>query len=826
MNKKIALLTIALFGFTATSMAQSGVVKRANKYYNRLNYRTAADLYEKAVANNKADDAALEKLADSYKQLGDNVNASRVYSKIIGNTSNPNTVLKYAQVLSSNGQYEEAKKVYDRYASMTGDESVKNFSKSLSSVNDFYKDSANFDVKFLEINSLQSDFAPAFYKDGIIFTSARVEQGAIKRSFARDKSAFLDLYFTKDYSATTADKDFKVKGSKMAQTATGLKSDKNTAWTENTAPTPNDADIPATLESRFLPDKSYSKESVGKKVDRFNAFKHKNHDGPVIFFDNYTKALVTRNQKQKAKDGFLKLKLILAENTNGSWKEREVPFNNVEYSVGHAAITQDGKKVYFVSDKPEGKGGTDLYEVEYLGDNKWGEIKAVNQFNTPGNEMFPFINEEGDLFFSSNGYPGLGGLDVFHAKNNSGSLAKPKNMGFPLNSNKDDFGVVLKKNPESPNKFQGFFSSNRKRELNDDDIYSFNWTTECRMMFEAVVKNETTNKIVPDAKVELKDATGKVLNVTKSDMNGKVIFQNVLCEKGNRYTFVATHDTLIPAKNVQTFETDGKADTKTIDLTLKNKPLPPKEEIIVRGCATDNKGNKLANTRIELINQTTKETETFTTDATGCYVKGVKVNTKYDIFAYAENKDLIPSPSDLTSFSTVGMTKGNIQRDFHFAEDEIDLPELFYDLDEFYIRPDGADILDRVISIMNRYPNLEVELQSHTDCRASMAYNQKLSQNRAESAWRYITGQYDAKKYVQKSTNPKVRKLAVGPIKTDRVPKTGTIASTRLKYKGYGETDLRVDCPCEGPDSKKQAEKCTEEQHQQNRRTTLKVLKK
>ena len=823
MNKRIALLTIALFSFTVT-MAQSSVVKRANKYYNRLNYRTAADLYEKAVKTNKSDATALENLADCYKQLGDNENASKTYSKIIGSTSNPATILKYAQVLSSNGQYDEAKGMYDRYASLTADEGAKNFSKSLSSVNNFYRDSANYDVKFLEINSLQSDFAPAFYKDGFLFTSARVEKGAIKRSFGRDKSAFLDLYYSKDNASVSYDKDFRVGNSKMAQKATGLKSDKNTGWTENTPAFPSDVDVPATLESRFLSDKSYSKEKVGKQVDRFNAFRNKNHDGPVIFFDSYKKALVTRNHKKKAKDGFQKLKLVLAESKDGkSWKEMDVPFNNVDYSVGHGAITADGKKVYFVSDKSDSKGGTDLYQVDYLGDNKWGDITPVAQFNTAGNEMFPYITEEGDLFYSTNGFPGLGGLDIFRAEKNNGSFKKPVNMGYPLNSNKDDFGVILKKNPESPNKYMGYFSSNRKRELNDDDIYSFNWITECRTKIEAIVKNETNNKIVPNAKVDLKDATGKVIETTTSDESGKVFFNNVLCEKGGRYTLVATHDPLLPAKNVKSIETNGTSDPISLELTLKDKPVALKEEIVLKGCAYDMKGNKLPNTRVELVNLSTKETETFMTDDGGCYTKGVKANIKYEIFAYAADKDFIPSPSDLTNFSTIGMTKGEVIRDFHFAKGEIDLPELFYDLDEYYIRPDAADILDRVINIMQRFPNLELELQSHTDCRASMAYNQKLSQNRAESAYRYITGQYDAKKYV--TTNQKYKATAKGAIKTERLP-AKTIAPARLGYKGYGETQLRLqECSCEGPDTKTQALKCTEEQHQQNRRTTLRVTK-
>lgn len=827
MNSNIKLLTIStLVGMSLAAQAQTNLQNKANKQYDRLSYRGAADLYEKVLIKNKDNKEAQIRLADCYRRLGDNINAERVYSQVVTSNDAPaESNLYYAQALSSNGKYADAKKWYDKYSQLRSDDMRgKDAARAYENMSSFYKDSSKYVIKFLEINSFASDFAPMYYKDMIVFSSARKEEGAVKRSFYRDYSAFLDLYTTKNFNGSV-DKGYKVGKSQAANKATKLKNTNNTGWTEQTFPTPYDSDLSTALEGRFLPEKAYDVEGRGKGVEKFSKkVNTKYHEGPIAFNKDQTKALLTRNnyngRARKSNDEIVKLKLYTTEVKDGKWtKAVEVPFNSNEYSVGHATMSPDQNTVYFVSDMPGGKGGTDIYSVDY-NNGSWGVPKPVESLNTPGNEMFLHMDNKGGLYFSSDGYAGLGGLDMFYSEaKKGGTFNKPTNMGYPLNSTKDDFSIVVDESGKN-----GYFASNRKRELGDDDIYSFSGSVpkECPTIIAGTVVDEKDKSIIANADVVLKDAAGKEINRVKADANGKFKFEVVgLCEEKRNYTVVGTKDPYLPAKNSQSVTVQGEAETAPLELSLKQKPPAPVAKIIVRGCAFNkDNGQKIPNAKIELIDQATKKGDVFYTDANGCYSQEVEAGKKYDIEGNA-GKELIRDLADITNFSTVGMKEGEIVRDFHFSGKDFEIPNLYYDLDEAYIRPDGAEQLDKLVAILNDYPTMKIELQSHTDCRASAAYNEKLSQRRAKSAYEYVTGQYVAARNV--TTNQKYVKTAIGFIKSDR--KIGNIDPARITFRGYGESQV-LTCPCEGPDSKKQAENCDEATHQKNRRTMVKIISK
>jgi outer membrane protein OmpA-like peptidoglycan-associated protein len=230
------------------------------------------------------------------------------------------------------------------------------------------------------------------------------------------------------------------------------------------------------------------------------------HEGPLAFYSSYDSVVFTRNnflngRFQTSKDKTNKLKIYFANtrtDASDEWTNiTEFPYNSNEYSTGHPALSTDGRSLYFASDMPGGYGGTDLY-VSVFQNGRWSRPRNLGpEINTAGNEMFPFLDENNDLYFASNGHPGLGGLDIFIARSKGKDFTTPRNMGAPINSNQDDFGLIYSNDTD-----EGFFTSNREGGRGDDDIYRF---TMKRCKFIIVAVNARTNEIITGAKVQATD---------------------------------------------------------------------------------------------------------------------------------------------------------------------------------------------------------------------------------------------------------------------------------------------------------------------------------
>ena len=364
-------------------------------------------------------------------------------------------------------------------------------------------------------------------------------------------------------------------------------------------------------------------------------------------------------------------------------------FNSSEYSSGHPSVSTDGKTVYFTSDMPGGKGGTDLYKITRNSDNSWSAPQNLGDtINTEGNEMFPFYHESGILYFASNGHVGLGGLDIFYVDLHK--KHRVQNMGFPLNDRFDDFGLILNEKQTG-----GFFSSNRQGGKGFDDIYGLTITKPLivKKLIAGLTKN-TNNKIVPLAKVSLYNEQMQMVDSIQSDSMGYYSFS---VDPDLEFKLTGTKEKHLPGKNTASSKTDQ--DTVKTDLVL----------------------NELA----------------------------------------------------------VGTDLGKILK----------INPIYFDYNKFFIRPDAAVELDKIVAIMNEYPTLQIELGSHTDCRGNVNYNSKLSDKRAKSSAEYIRARI---------SNP-----------------------TRIYGKGFGESKLVNKCECEGA----RKVPCTEEEHQQNRRTEFVIVK-
>ena len=290
-------------------------------------------------------------------------------------------------------------------------------------------------------------------------------------------------------------------------------------------------------------------------------------DGQTMYF--------TRNDYVKRKLGkdsqkVTRLKLLRSDKVDGKWsKPKALPFNSSEYSVGHPALSADESKLYFVSDKSGGKGGTDLYESEIFSDDTYGVPENLVGLNTMGNEMFPFVGKDDTLYFSSNGHSNLGGLDVFYVKTNTdGAFENVKNIGKPINSAFDDFAFVI-------NEQTGYFASNRDNQ--NDDIYSFNQLQLldelCKVRFEGVVLDKKTGDPIPNAEVEFINGLLEDVGRVETNADGRYTFDDKKC--GN-VTIIRADEANYFANETVVSGVDGGIVQTNIEL---NKPDPIRETI-------------------------------------------------------------------------------------------------------------------------------------------------------------------------------------------------------------------------------------------------------
>ena len=571
--KKTGLMLVLVLVVITKTFCQSS--KEAENEFNKMSYLNAAEMFEQVLQgklSGSEKQSALLKLAYAYRQIHDSQNAERVYRELIsgGYQLSDNTsklYLYYAQALVSNGKYKDSQEAYDKYKKIeSADERSGGFQKLYKNVETLNKNSTCYKVDYLSMNSDKADFSPIYYKNGLVFNSERTEGTGLKRIFSWDHSLFLDTYYLSDITQLTisaaglggADAN-KLKSRSITESVTGSDG--------YAAPTANDTKTIGTFGgTNIYQGYGYSENST-TNIQKFSkSLNTKYHEGPMTFTSNGKKMIFTRNNFNNDKfktslNRVNKLKIYTGdEKATGQWSNiKEVPFNSDEYSTGHPSLTKDDKLMYFISDMPGGFGGTDLYVVEYNGGAFGTPINLGSDINTAGNEMFPYVDERGNLYFSSNGHAGLGDLDIFYIQLTDGSKLKGKieNMGTPINSIKDDFGFIADGERKT-----GYLSSNRKRGGTDDDIYRF--TRECDekpqceeiqvIVYDVESKMPLDNAevaIVMDGKTEMK----------KTDTNGTL---KIFVEQGKEGELIASREGYMP--NTVAY----KQEETTIDIPLSS----------------------------------------------------------------------------------------------------------------------------------------------------------------------------------------------------------------------------------------------------------------
>lgn len=507
-------------------------------------------------------------------------------------------------------------------------------------------------------------------------------------------------------------------------------------------------------------------ESPIKKKQLWDEIKQiKAHDGPVSFSRDGKKVFVTRNQIATDDSNRIevsKLEQIIFIKKGGDWvQEESFAWNSNKFSTGHAVIDTN-KNIIFSSNRPGGFGGADLYVCEWQKDHYAEPINLGATVNTPQDELFPFVSSKGYLYFSSNGWPGLGGLDIFRTDRLE---SEPINMERPLNSNADDFAFTI-----NEEKGKGYISSNRNNWK--DQIYRI---TRANMGIDFELKVITClGRPLKKLPILIKDkSNNKIRNVYTNDKG--IIALDLQLE--HQYVFAYAGDVNTQPDSIQfAAKVPGKFQKQ-----LKVKFI---NQIWVIEAQTNN-GKRLEGVILSLF-QPKNVVKKGLTDSLGRFAYMPKNKEKLDSIAGSlinyedaklKNIVLVKDVCNDTVYFTLVFQEKR-------AEEFINLGMIFYDLDKSFLRPEGKLELDKLVVYMLSHPELTVELSSHTDSRESDAYNIKLSQRRSNSCVKYI--------------------IAKG------IPKDKIIA------KGYGETRLLNGCS-NGVD-------CTDEEHQLNRRTELEIL--
>ena len=499
-TKQRIVLMLLSFILAFSASAQSTKLKKANKYFNEFSYNKAIRIYESIDDKTPS---VYRNLAKSYLML-DKINEAEKNYEALMNTGayQSQDVYDYASVLMMNKKYDEAANWMEKFYKLRPDDSrAKAFMENPLYYRDLLKPDPKLVLNNLDINTPFEDFSPVYYKDNkVVFASSRDNSYIINRKWNGNSQPFLKLYL---------------------------------------------ADL---IEGNNLSNVKEFNEVINKKY----------HDAPATFNKSGDYMIVTRNIYNDDKLTDNKLWLYESHLIDNSYWAEPTPlyFNDKHFSNGQATLSPDGKIMYFASDRPGGYGGTDIYKSVKGLDGRWSAPENLGpKINSEGNEMFPFYDAKGGyLFFSSNGWPGLGGLDVFVTKiKRDGGYTKPQNLGAPINSNRDDFGFVFKQDGS------GFVSSNRAGGKGDDDIYSFkngpkfqDKIKECYLT--GTITDKQTQEPLPYARVILTDKAGNKLKETETKLDGKYDF-GIDC--GNVYNVLVLRQ---PYN-----ETKANIDTKTFE---------------------------------------------------------------------------------------------------------------------------------------------------------------------------------------------------------------------------------------------------------------------
>ena len=487
---RLLTFSVALLSSTSLLFAQpEKELEKANEMYKNFSYVDAIKIYERIAQKGFVNQEMLESLGNAYYYNAEYKKALPWYEQLFQEGKykvKPEYYYRYAQTLKSVGDYTQADKMMAKFVELTNanDTRAALFEENKDYQTVIKNNSGRFQLNNASVNTENSEYGTAFYGDKIVFAGATDARKAKRGVSQWTGESFYDLYEAEHF-------DQKL-GSRKP-----FSSSINTQFNESTPVFTKDGN------TMYFTRNNYVNRKLGSDIENTILLK------------------ILRATKDK----------------NGNWGDIvEVTFNSDQYNVAHPALSPDEKYLYFASDMPGSFGNSDIFRVEILGDNQYGTPENLgNIINTAGRESFPYISKDNVLYYSSDGIPGLGGLDIFAVKFNAdSSTSKPVNIGMPGNSADDDFCFVF----NSDSKI-GFLTSNRPGGKGKDDIYSFHEDKpllfSCQKNIKGIVKDAKTKAIIANAKVILSDKVMKEVSTDQSKTDGTFTFEKVNCNDSHYY---------------------------------------------------------------------------------------------------------------------------------------------------------------------------------------------------------------------------------------------------------------------------------------------------
>ncbi|MEO1260920.1 MAG: OmpA family protein [Bacteroidota bacterium] len=739
-------------------LSQEKTIEKANLAYKYKQYAQAASLYETVIAEKEEGKSKSPgtlnlktKLAYCYRMNNKMDQAEKLYAEIVADErAKAKTYLYYGETLMCNGKYEEAKKWFRDYQVLEpNDKQAALLAANCDKIKYIEPYFPYVDIQPFAHNSDADDNAPVAWQNGIVFSSDR-KQGAklLKEKSGWTGRDYLDLYF----SVLQEDEQY---GEPRRFSAKLSEVNKNTG------------------------NASFSS------------------DGTEVFF--------TRNDNVLNKKDTYMLQLFSSQdNGNGKWKKAEkLPFCSPNFSFMHPAISPDGKELFFATNR-KGEGGVDLW-VSKRKDDGWGKPENLGPtINTSANEGFPFVDENGRLYFCSKGHPGYGGFDIFFTeRDDNGNWKTPQNLGQPINSPLDDISIYINVNNQS-----GMFTSSRGG--GDDDIFFFEimeHPKEEEPIADIIpVANEKQEKYVNKKPTTIHGAESQEeLSPTEKMPPAPVTEEATIVSKNENTTKVAEEETppksdpavpavpssyqpttTTPAETTEEPASEQKEQTETevpvssLPFELEEKKAAPSEEAAPLQPEQIESENPAASLPLEpgkeepaeekaieksadIFFEMPTETEPVETETTKPASTPPAVHS---LFAFQEFMDGARNNEILT---------GKIYR----------LDGAIFDPYVWQLTPRISKKLNDLVAVLRRFPTMQIEISAHTESLGPETQNLDISKNRARMAVEYII-------------------------------KEG-ISPDRIKGDGYGEAHLLNHC--------KDGVTCSMEEHLYNQRLEVRVIK-
>lgn len=501
--------------------AQRAKVASADKQYDQYAYVDAIATYERVAEKGYKDEKMFQKLGNAYYFNAELYKAVKWYDElfIMNKDQESEYYYRYSQCLKSVGDYAKADKMLEEFNKKSGnDKRAKLYMSHKNYLEEIKANSGRYNIENAGINSEFSDYGSSFLGNKLVFTSARDTGGISKKVFKWTNQSFTNLYSS----------DVKQNG--------------------------------------VLGEPTLFSKNINSKF----------HESTPVFTKDGTTMYFTRNNYLDGKKGkdskrIVLLKIYKATKRNNKWVNViALPFNSDEFSVAHPALSPDEKTLYFASDMPGTLGQSDLFKVSINLDGSYGKPENLGAtINTEGKETFPFITDDNnELYFSSDGRPGLGGLDIFVAKVEKDNLFKEiHNVGSPVNGPQDDFAFLIDNKSKN-----GFFTSNRDGGLGYDDIYKFTETKKltCEQVLAGIITDQETALVLPESKVSLFDEKFQIIKEYISDDKGYYTFE-VDCGR-TYYVRVEKREYLTKEVPVIIEKITGKTDL-SLALEKRTKPI-------------------------------------------------------------------------------------------------------------------------------------------------------------------------------------------------------------------------------------------------------------